>query len=694
MGKLIASVPNDVSEKAAETDRPPILLVDDDERNLLALAQILGEVSEVVTATSGRDALRHLLNRDFAAILLDVYMPEMDGYEVASLIRAREHTARIPIIFLSAVNKDTEHLMRGYAMGAVDYVFKPVDAVVLKSKVSVFADLFRMRREIEARSRSEQILREAGYQAELERLQMQRELDESRRRQAAIIHSMPIVLYSEDPHCSPRIPKFVGGNFEGILGFPFEQLEREPDLWADRLHPEDRDQAMEALAGRERTGVMAAEYRWRCADETYKYFLDQSVCLDGPDGNREFVGTLIDVTERKLLQAQVLQSGKLDAIGQLTGGIAHDFNNLLAAILGGLTLLERRVMLGPRESEVIKHMRHAANSGAELVSRMMAFARKQDLRPKCVAPAQICGSVVGLVQHALGGTVQLNWSCAKASRNLFIDEAQLELSLVNLIINARDAMPGGGRIDLVVEDAAATDKAGLAPGHYLRICVKDQGVGIPEDLIDRIVEPFFTTKDVGKGTGLGLSMVAGFAQQSGGRLKVSSQVGAGTQIEILLPATDQSASQVEELPVVFDASADSDRLSVLVVDDDPGVRLMISEQLSELNFDVLVAADGQAAVDLLREESARIDALLTDYAMPGLNGLETIERALAIKPAMPCMVMTGYADDARLRTPQVHAVLRKPIGFAALQAVFSSLWNDSSRPAAQAIPTHPAADTE
>lgn len=662
------------SRELLPNEKPPVLLVDDDERNLLALAQILGEVSEVVTATSGRDALRHLLNRDFAAILLDVYMPEMDGYEVASLIRAREHTARIPIIFLSAVNKDAEHLMRGYAMGAVDYVFKPVDAVVLRSKVGVFADLFRMRREVEARSRSEQALREAGYQAELERLRMQRELDESRARQAAIIHSMPIILYMEGANCSPRIPKFVGGNFEGVLGFPFEQLESEPGLWADRLHPDDRDEAIQALEDRRRTGLMAAEYRWRCADGNYKYFLDQSVCLqDGGGEDVDFVGTLIDVTERKLLQAQLLQAGKLDAIGQLTGGIAHDFNNLLAAILGGITLLERRVTFGPREAAVVQHMRHAANSGAELVSRMMAFARKQDLRPKCVSPAQICGSVAGLVQHTLGGTIVLRWTCDQASRNFFIDEAQLELSLINLVINARDAMPNGGHIELIVEDAEPDGLAGLKPGDYLRIRVKDEGTGIPDELIDRIVEPFFTTKDLGKGTGLGLSMVAGFAQQSGGLLKIDSQLGAGTQIELLLPATRENVALPHEQAVAPDAKAAGRRRSVLLVDDDATVRHIVMEQLNELGLDVFAAPDGQAALQILEQNGEKIDVLLTDFAMPGMNGVETIDHALGRAPGIQCILMTGYADVAGLKSSRARAILRKPIAFADLEAAFSAL---------------------
>jgi len=229
-----------------------ILLVDDDERNLMALTELLKDIAEVVTATSGRQALRHLLKDDFAVILLDVFMPGMDGYETAGLIREREQTARIPIIFLSAVNKETEHLMRGYAMGAVDYVFKPVDPLILKSKVGVFVDLYNMRAQVEEKSIAEQKLRDANFQAELERLQITRELQATREREAAIIRSIPILLYMESPNVESRRPDFVSGDFTAMTGFDFDEAQKDPELWERRLHPDDRDRDH---TGRHRAGA-------------------------------------------------------------------------------------------------------------------------------------------------------------------------------------------------------------------------------------------------------------------------------------------------------------------------------------------------------------------------------------------------------------------------------------------------------
>ena len=646
------------------TRKARILLVDDDERNLMALSEVLKDLAQVVTATSGREALRHLLKGEFAVILLDVFMPELDGYETASLIRERDQTARIPIIFLSAVNKETEHLMRGYAMGAVDYVFKPVDPMILKSKVGVFVDLYNMRVQVEETSRAEQELRDANFRTELDRLQIARELQATREREAAIIQSLPMLLYTEPVSAKPRQPDFISGDLRALTGFAFDDVQADPFLWGKRLHPDDRDRVLAALEEREATGRFSIEYRWQCGDGDYKHFLDQAVLVKaGDDGVTEFAGTLTDITEQRSLESRLVQAQKMDAIGQLTGGVAHDFNNLLSAVLGGLHLLERRLTLEERDQLIVTQMRHAAEQGAELVRRMMAFARKQDLTPASVDPRSLCGAVAGLVEHTLGGTIEIDWDCSSEVENLYVDKSQLELALVNLILNARDAMPNGGRIEVSIEgfDVGGYDgKLDLPPGHYVCIRVKDQGEGIPGDLVDRITEPFFTTKAAGKGTGLGLSMVTGFVQQSGGRLKIESQPGEGATVELFLPSTPLPTPAEEAV-----RPAQSKRLgstkAVLLVDDDEAVRTVLGEQLREMGFKVDEVADGGSAIERLRANGG-YDVLLTDFAMPGMNGLDTIRSAVKQRPSIRALLMTGYADegvvaDARESVP----VIRKPI---------------------------------
>ncbi|MET0181204.1 MAG: response regulator [Novosphingobium sp.] len=654
--------------------RARVLVVDDDERNLLALSEVLTGVADIVTASSGREALRELLRGDFAVILLDVFMPGLDGYETAQLIRQRKQTSRIPIIFLSAVNKETEHLMRGYAMGAVDYVFKPVDAVVLKSKVGVFVDLHTMRLQVEEQGRAEQALRDANHRAELERLRIEQELQVSMQRQAAILDALPIALYEEDAD-GAGLPqrRFIGGDVEKLTGLTAAQLAADEALFHALVHPDDRARVAEFLRHCEDDGHVC-EYRWVAPDGETRHFLDQRVPLEARGATKSCAGTLIDITEQKRLEAQLLQSGKLDAIGQLTGGIAHDFNNLLASILGGIQLLSRRMTFAEPEARIVELMQHAAQQGAELVRRMMAFARKQDLSPSTFDPVALRDSVAGLVAHALGGSIQFEWTCPDDVGHLYVDRAQMELALVNLVLNARDAMPAGGtiRVDISrLAPHAAPPGLDRAAGEYLRIAVKDSGEGIPPELLEKITEPFFTTKEAGKGTGLGLSMVFGFVRQSGGQLVARSEPGQGTTIELILPRGGETAGVAAASTRASHRPPLSIR-SVLLVDDDDAVRTILREQLSDKGVTVFAVEDGASALARLEAEPGAYDLLLTDFAMPGLNGIETIERALRISPAIRPLLMTGFADERTLATldPSI-PLLRKPISFETLEAALA-----------------------
>ncbi|HET7281612.1 MAG TPA: response regulator [Sphingomicrobium sp.] len=654
---------------ANEPERARVLLVDDDERNLLAVATVLEDLGEVVLARSGEEALRHLLKSEFAVILLDVYMPGMDGYETAQIIRGREQTKGIPIVFLSAVNKEAEHQLRGYAMGAVDYVFKPVDPIILRSKVAVFVDLFEKSKEVERKARYEQALLDATLRANAERLRAEQDLRRAEQRQAAIIQSLPMVLYLEPFDSRRRVPNYLSGDLEAITGFSYAQMESDPQMWIERLHDEDRNRVIAALDARARSGRLAIEYRWQCADGAYKHFLDQAVLLKDPDGRPiEFAGTITDVTDQRLLESQLVQAQKMDAIGKLTGGIAHDFNNLLAAVIGGLGLLERRATLAEDQQRVLAMTKRAAEQGSELVRRLLAFARRQRLEPHPIELPALQETVSDLLTHTLGGLVNIEWRVEKDVWTVFADQAQLELAVVNLIINARDAMPAGGTVKIVAENRTVNDDdpPGASAGDYVRIAVEDTGTGISPEHLEKVMEPFFTTKEMGKGSGLGLSMVYGFAKQSNGAFRLESEMGKGTTAELWLPRAPEQAKPSRS--AVEPEQVQLRPLKVLLVDDHPEVRSTTAAVLEDAGHQVRQSDNGADALALLKKGDCNFDLLITDYAMPYLSGTDLLREARLLCPDVPALLITGYAETEKIGDrPAGVEMLLKPFTPAALE---------------------------
>jgi signal transduction histidine kinase/CheY-like chemotaxis protein len=363
-----------------------------------------------------------------------------------------------------------------------------------------------------------------------------------------------------------------------------------------------------------------------------------------------------EIEQRMRIEEALRQTQKMEALGQLTGGIAHDFNNLLGAVLGYLKLLRKQLAGDPAHLRLLEGAIEGAERGVSLTRRLLAFARRQELKPQAVDAAALVRGMIEMVRHTIGPAIEIETEFAPDLWPAQVDANQLELALLNLAINARDAMPGGGRLRLGADNAtlAAEADGSLAPGDYVRLTLADTGSGMDEATLARASEPFFTTKGVGKGTGLGLSMVHGLAAQSGGALRLSSRPGAGTRAEVWLPRAPRPA---EAAGAGVTTSQPPRPGTILLVDDDALVCMATAEMLKDLGHRVFEALSARKALEILRAGTA-VDVVVTDQAMPGMTGTELAAEIRGSWPDLPVLLVTGYADlkDGGVKLPQV----RKP----------------------------------
>jgi signal transduction histidine kinase len=512
-------------------EKVKILLVDDQPGKLLGYEVILSELGEnLIKAGSANEALEQLLKNDVAVVLIDVCMPDLDGFELAAMIREHPRYQKTAIIFVSAIQVTDLDLLRGYAAGAVDYVPVPVIPDLLRAKVRVFAELYRKTRQLES------------LNAELER------------------------------RVAERTAELAQANAD---------LERRVE---------------------ERT------------------------------------------REREAALAQVHEMQKVESLGQLTGGVAHDFNNLLMAVLGNLELLRKFVSNEAKVLRLIDGAIQGAERGASLTKRMLAFARRQELKPETVDIPNLVDSMVQMLRHSLGPGIQIATQFEADVPPTRVDPNQLELALLNLALNARDAMPLGGRLMISArrERVATGAVPGLPPGDYVCIAERDNGEGMDETTLKRATEPFFTTKGAGRGTGLGLSVVDGLVAQSGGAMRITSRSGAGTTVELWLPV---SPAEVVDRPRPIDPPLVQETrcCRVLVVDDDPIVLAGTAAMLEDLGHVATEATSAEGALQVLRS-AAVIDLVITDHAMPGMTGTELATRIRRSWPGLPVAIATGYAE--------------------------------------------------
>ncbi len=629
-------------EASSESDTRARILVADDNADMRAyVSRLLAEHYRVEVAPDGKAALESAVRSPPDLILTDVMMPRLDGVGLLKKIRANPRIAGTPVILLSA-RVGEESRVEGLETGADDYLIKPFSARELLARISSHLQMGQMRRDAaDALQRSEARFR-------------------------TLADSAPAMLRVTEPdgRCSFLSRgwyEFTGQSPDQGLGW----------RWLDAVHPEDRDPAREViLRANARKESVAVDYRLRRSDGTYRWAVDAARPRFGPGGEYlGLTGSIIDIHDRKRVEEQLRQAAKMEAIGRLAGGLAHDFNNQLQAVAGFARFVEADQGLSQDARVDLHEIKKSADRMASLTRQLLAFSRQQVLMPETLELAAAVADAQPLLQRLIGPTVEFVTESAPEPVWVRVDRTQLVQILMNLAINARDAMPFGGRLHLDVAPVhvpktESEERDAVPAGEYGRLTVRDTGTGISPEHLPHIFEPFFTTKGVGQGTGLGLATVHGIVAQSQGHVEVESST-EGTEFTLLFPLADppiaELASEGEDISG-NDSSAEQS-LRVLVVDDEAGVRQFLARVLTEAGHNVLTASGAREALALVEQARGEVDLVLSDLVMPGMSGAELGDFLAAKYPDVSLAWMSGYPMDEAIRqgTRPSQAFLQKPV---------------------------------
>lgn len=514
-----------------------------------------------------------------------------------------------------------------------------------------------------------------------ERLRAQEALTREETKFRRFIEKLPAVSYVAAPGSDGRW-LFVSPQIETLLGYRPEEWLADPHLWFSRLHPDDAQLALaeELRCVRERD-QFSLEYRLLTREGRAVWVRDDAVFLPADDNEPDRLqGVIFDVTERRLLSEQLVQAQKVEAIGQLAGGIAHDFNNLLTAITGYAELLLHRLGDNHRYARELTEILRASERATRVTGKLLAFSRRQQLDPSNLDLNALLIDLDNLLRRLIGERIQLELSLASGPIMVRAEPTQLEQVVMNLVVNARDAVSAGGLVRIAtsprrVEASGRGAVAGLGAGNYVELSVMDTGSGMDAETRRRLFEPFFTTKPVGQGTGLGLAMAYGIVQQSGGTILVESEPGQGSTFRILLPlSTVEAEARADRIGAL---SLPGGRERILLVEDDPAVRDFAVSLLADLGYQVTAASDGvEARAIVEREGLAGFELLLTDVVMPRLDGADLAHALRELHPDLAVLFVSGYArNDAQVSAllgPRC-LYLQKPFAPAVLAAAIRRL---------------------
>ncbi|WP_340314509.1 PAS domain-containing hybrid sensor histidine kinase/response regulator [Rhizorhabdus argentea] len=643
-------------------------------RDAESVCQLLKREGYDATACRNLSEIAALLDDHVGAVVLTEEAIGVDHRPLRTALAAQPAWSDVPFVVLAA--RRMGPLPPGQA--AVLRISEVIDNfTVLERPLSSLSLLSAVSSAL--RSRQKQFeMRDHLAQIELRNAALARsqdELLESEAKFQAIADSIDHMVWSTLPD---GYHDYYNQRWYDFTGVP--QGSTDGEAWTGMFHPADRERAWsrwhQSLISGEPYHI---EYRLKHRSGAYRWVLGRAQPMrDAAGAIVRWFGTCTDIQEiveardvlaksREDLEAMVRertaelarahehlhQSQKMEAVGQLTGGIAHDFNNMLTGIIGAMDIMRRRIASG-RLDDVDRFMDAATTSAlraAGLTQRLLAFSRRQSLDSKPLDVNALVGSLGDLLERTIGEQIALDMQLDPAVPAGIADANQLESAILNLTINARDAMPEGGILTVAtryaeLNAAQATDIVDAEAGSFVVLSVSDTGVGMPADLLDKVFEPFFTTKPLGQGTGLGLSMVYGFARQNGGFVSIDSIEGAGTTVSIYLPAADRRGIVAE---AAGSAAPQGDGQRVLVVEDDASVRLLIRDVLEEVGYTAIEASDGASAIPVLAS-AVPIDLMISDVGLPGMNGRQLAETARDYRPELPILFVTGYAESATIRS--------------------------------------------
>ncbi len=656
-----------------------ILIVDDDLKSLTAMEALLaGPGREIIKAASGADALRCLLRRDFALILLDVRIPDMDGFETATLIRQRERSRYTPIIFISAMDTLESDVFRGVASGAVDYLFKPVVPQILQAKVSVFVDLFQM---------NERLKQQAVRQSE-ERFRL---IVESLQDYAVFMMNPEgrVTLWNRGAE------QMWGWKQDEVLGQSFarfysaeDQAANQPDhtlpqtiahgrheeegwrhrkdgsrFWANVVYTTVQDDNGDLIGFSAVTRDLTD--RKRAEDELQR--LNAEMQKHIAEQTEELIRT---IAQRERLHEELLQAQKMESIGTLAGGIAHDFNNLLNVILGYASLLEQSATSN-QISAGVDVIKETVTRGSSLVRQLLAVARKSETQFERTEINGLLQGLQALLQETFPKTIDVFVRLEPNLPALMADPNQIHQAMLNLCLNSRDAMPEGGELLLKTGTISGIDLRQhfqeARQAQYVRISVTDTGHGLDKAIKNRVFEPFFTTKSQGQGSGLGLSVVYGIVTNHNGFIDMASEPGHGTTFDIYLPVPSDAAATL-----IHSAAGDEEKkteqtagsgATILFVEDETHQLNLMQKHLAAEGYRVLTAKDGAEAVETYLRHKQEIDLVVLDLGLPKLNGWEAYKMMKGADSNVKAIFATGFISpeiEAHLETEDSSAVITKP----------------------------------